>query len=103
LLLLDGFDELNNKDIKIYDSLLKMFNKKTQELTILVTSCPHYAIYSEFLKCFGEHKVLNICPFGVEQRNLYINNFVKVFAQLKTNIKDLETFETPEDYITELE
>jgi hypothetical protein len=66
LLLLDGFDELNNKDIKIYGSLLKMFNKKTQELTILVTSCPHYGTYREFLKCFGEHKVLNICPLGVE-------------------------------------
>ncbi len=66
MLLLDGFDELNNKQIKIYDSLLKMFSKKTQELTILVTSSAYYATYGEFLKCFGEHKVLNICPLGVE-------------------------------------
>jgi hypothetical protein len=80
-----------------------MFNKKTKELTILVTSYPRYATYSEFLKCLGEHKVLNICPLDVEQRNLYIKNSMKMFAQLKANFQDLETFETPEDYITELE
>jgi hypothetical protein len=28
---------------------------------------------------------------------------VKVFAQLKANIKDLDTFETPEEYIAMFE
>jgi hypothetical protein len=62
LLFLDGFDELNNKEIKIDKALKKsIFGYK---LTILVTSKPHYALYSDFLKCFGVHEVINICPFN---------------------------------------
>jgi hypothetical protein len=62
LLFLDGFDELNNKKIEI-DKVLKksIFGNK---LTIVVTSRPRYALYSDFLKCFGAYEVINIFPFN---------------------------------------
>jgi hypothetical protein len=62
LLFLDGFDELNNKKIEIE----KYFKKSIfgNKLTIVVTSRPRYALYKDFLKCFGVHEVINICPFN---------------------------------------
>jgi hypothetical protein len=78
--MLDGFDELNNKNIAINESLKKIYNER---VTILVTSRPRYALYSDFLKCFGQHEVINICPFNNQQRDLYINNSVQVFKKLK--------------------
>jgi hypothetical protein len=62
LLFLDGFDELNNKKIEIDKSLKKQIcgNK----LTIVVTSRPRCPLHSDFLKCFGVHEVINICPFN---------------------------------------
>ncbi len=62
LLFLDGFDELNNKKIEIEKYLNNaIFGNK---LTIVVTSRPRYALYSDFLKCFGVHEVINICSFN---------------------------------------
>jgi hypothetical protein len=79
LLFLDGFDELNNKNIDIYNSLKTVYNDRVM---ILVTSRPRYAVYSEFLKCFGEHEVINICPFNNQQRDQYIQKSVAVFKTL---------------------
>ncbi len=92
LLLLDGFDKLNNKNIKIYESLRKTFQKQSQRLTILVTSSSRYAVYNEYLKCFGEHNVLNMCLFNTQQRNLYIESSIKILQRLKEKINDFETF-----------
>jgi hypothetical protein len=78
-------------------------NSYQERVTILVTSRPRYALYSEFLKCFGENEVINICPFNTEQRDLYISNSVAVFARLKDKIKDFDTFDTPQQYIEVLE
>jgi hypothetical protein len=98
---LDGFDELNNKKIEIDNSLKKsIFGKK---LTIVVTSRPRYALYSDFLKCFGVHEVINICPFNKSQRDQYINQSVAVFKRLKGKITDFETFDTAQEYIEVLE
>jgi hypothetical protein len=98
---LDGFDELNNKKIAI-DKTLKneIFGNK---LTMLVTSRPHYALYSDFLKCFGVHEVINICPFNKKQRDEYISQSVAVFKRLKGKITDFETFDTAQEYIEVLE
>jgi hypothetical protein len=98
---LDGFDELNNKEIKIDKALKKsIFGNK---LTIVVTSRPRYALYSDFLKCFGVHEVINICPFNKSQRDQYINKSVAVFRKLKDKITDFETFDTAQEYIEVLE
>jgi hypothetical protein len=98
---LDGFDELNNKRIEL-DKVLKksIFGKK---LTIVVTSRPRYAPYSDFLKCFGAHEVINICPFNKKQRYEYIKKSVAVFKRLKGKITDFETFDTVQEYIEVLE
>ncbi len=61
ILILDGFDELNNKKLLISHKLNKIYQNRVK---ILVTSRPRYALYSDFLKCFGEHEVINICPFN---------------------------------------
>ncbi len=62
LLFLDGFDQLNNKKIEIDKALNNtIFRNK---ITIVVTSRPCYAIYSDCFKCFGLHEVINICPFN---------------------------------------
>ncbi len=100
LLFLDGFDELNNKSIGISQSLKQIFGEK---ITILVTSRPRYAVYSELLYCFGEHEVLNICPFNNQQRDLYIENSVTAFKKLEGKIKAFDTFETAAQYIEVLE
>jgi hypothetical protein len=98
---LDGFDELNNKKIEIYKALKKsMLGNK---LTIVVTSRPRYALYSDFLKCFGVHDVINICPFNKQQRDEYINNTLAVFRRVKDKITDFETFDTAQEYIEVLE
>jgi hypothetical protein len=96
---LDGFDELNNKKIEI-DKALSIFGNK---LTIVVTSRPRYALYSDSLKCFGVHEVINICPLKKYQRDEYINKSVAVFKRLKGKITDFETFETAQEYIEVLE
>jgi hypothetical protein len=69
----------------------------------VVTSRPRYAIYSDFLKCFGEHEVINICPFNKKQRDEYINKSVALFKRLKGKITDFETFDTAQEYIEVLE
>ncbi len=69
----------------------------------MVTSRPRYALYSDFLKCFGEHEVINICPFNKKQRDEYINKSVVAFKQLKGKIIDFETFDTGQEYIEVLE
>jgi hypothetical protein len=98
---LDGFDELNNKKIEIEKSLKKsIFGNK---LTIVITSRPRYAPYSDFLKCFGAHEVINICPFNKSQRDEYINQSVVVSKRLKDEITDFETFDTAQEYIEVLE
>ncbi len=98
---MDGFDELNNKEIKIDKALKKsIFGNK---LTIVVTSRPRYALYSDFLKCFGVHEVINICTFNKSQRDQYINKSVAVFRKLKDKITDFETFDTAQEYIEVLE
>jgi hypothetical protein len=62
LLFLEGFDELNNKKIEIDKALKKsIFGNK---ITIAVTSRPRYALYRDFLKCFGVHEAINIYPFN---------------------------------------
>ncbi len=94
---------MKNKNVKIYERLRKTFQKQSQRLTILVTSSPHYAVYNEYLKCFGEHEVLSICPFNIKKRNLYIKNSMKVLQRFKSNIIDFETFKTPQEYIAVLE
>ncbi len=98
---MDGFDELNNKEIEINKALKKEIS--ANKLTIVVTSRPRYGLYSDFLKCFGVHEVINICPFNKKQRDEYINNSVAVFARLKGKITDFETFDTAQDYIEVLE
>ncbi len=98
---MDGFDELKNKKIEIDKALKKsIFGNK---LTIVVTSRPRCALYNDFLKCFGVHEVINICPFNKQQRDEYINNSVAVFRKLKVKITDFETFETAQEYIEVLE
>jgi hypothetical protein len=98
---LDGFDELNNKKIEIDKALKKsIFGNK---ITIVVTSRPRYAPYSDFLKCFGVHEVINIFPFNKLQRDQYINRSVAVFKRLKGKITDFETFDTAKEYIEVLE
>jgi hypothetical protein len=98
---LDGFDELKNKKIEIDKALKKsIFGNK---LTIVVTSRPRYALYSDFLKCFGVHEVINVCPFNKSQRDEYINKSVAVFKRLKGKITDFETFDTAQEYIEVLE
>jgi hypothetical protein len=98
---LDGFDELNNKKIEI-DKALKnsIFGDK---VTIVVMSRPRYAPNSNFLKCFGVHEVINICPFNKQQRDDYINKSVAVFKRLKDKITDFEIFDTAQEYIEVLE
>ncbi len=83
---MDGFDELNNKKIKI-DKTLKnsIFGNK---ITIVVASRPRYALYSDFLKCFGVHEVINICSFNKSQRDEHINKSLAVFKKLKGKITD---------------
>jgi hypothetical protein len=98
---LDGFDELSNKKIKIDKTLKKEISGN--KLTIVVTSRPRYALYSDFLKCFGVHEVINICPFNKQQRNEYINKLVAVFKRLKGKITDFEIFDTAQEYIEVLE
>jgi hypothetical protein len=68
-----------------------MFGSK---LTIVVTSRPRYAIYSDFLKCFGVHEIISICPFNKKQRDEYINKSVAAFSRLKGKITDFEIFDT---------
>jgi hypothetical protein len=98
---LDGFDELNNKKIEIDKALKKsIFGNK---ITIVVTSKPRYALYSDFLKCFSVHEIINICPFNKSQRDEYINNAVAFFKTLKGKIAGLETFDTAQEYIEVLE
>ncbi len=72
-------------------------------ITIVVTSRLRYALYSDFLKCFGLHEVINICPFNKSQRDQYINKSVVVFKRLKGKITDFETFDTAQEYIEVLE
>ncbi len=98
---MEGFDELNNKKFEI-DKALKnsIYGNK---LTIVVTSRPRYALYSDFLKCFGAHEVINICPFNKSQRDEYINQSVVVSKRLKDEITDFETFDTAQEYIEVLE
>jgi hypothetical protein len=98
---LDGFDEFKNKKIEID----KFFKKSIfgNKLTIVVTSRPRYALYSDFLKCFGVHEVINVCPFNKSQRDEYINKSVAVFKRLKGKITDFETFDTAQEYIEVLE
>jgi hypothetical protein len=55
------------------------------------------------LKCFGEHEVINICPFNKQQRDEYINKSVTVFKRVKGKITDFQTFDTAQDYIEVLE
>jgi hypothetical protein len=98
---LDGFDELNNKEIEINKALKKEISEN--KLTIVVTSRPRYALYSDFLKFFGVHEVINICPFNKSQRDQYINKSVAVFKRLKSEITDFETFDTAQEYIEVLE
>lgn len=100
LLFLDGFDELNNKNISISQSLKEIYGNR---VTILVTSRPRYALYSEFLKCFGEHEVISICPFNNHQRDLYIQNSVAAFKKLEGKLQVIDTFETAQQYIEVLE
>jgi hypothetical protein len=69
----------------------------------VVTSRPRYALYSDFLKCFGVHEVINICPFNKQQRDEYINQSMVVFKRLKGKITDFETFDTAQEYIEVLE
>jgi hypothetical protein len=69
----------------------------------VVTSRPRYALYSDFLKCFGVHEVVKICPFNKKQRDEYINNSVTMFKRLKGKIADFETFDTAQEYIEILE
>jgi hypothetical protein len=98
---LEGFDKLNNKKIEIDQALKKsIFRNK---LTIVVTSRPRYAPYSDFLKCFGEHEVINICPSNKSQRDEYIKNSVEVFKRLKDKIIDFEIFDTAQEYIEVME
>jgi hypothetical protein len=98
---LEGFDELNNKKIEIDKALKKsIFGNK---LTIIVTSRPRCALYNNFLKCFGVHEVISICPFNKQQRDEYINKSVAVFKRLKGKIIDFETFDTVQEYIEVLE
>ena len=91
ILILDGFDELNNKDLLISQKLNEIYQDRVK---ILVTSRPRYALFSDFLKCFGEHEVINICPFNQDQREKYINNSVTTFKSLKDKIKEFATFDT---------
>jgi hypothetical protein len=98
---LDGFDELNNKKIEIDKALKKEI--PGNKLTIVVTSRPHYALYSDFFKCFDVHEVINICPFNKKQRDEHINKSVAVFKRLKDKITDFETFDTAQEYIEVLE
>jgi hypothetical protein len=98
---LEGFDELNNTKIEIDKALKKtIFENK---LIIVVTCRPRYALYSDFLKCFGMHEVINICPFNKQQRDEYINQSVEIFKRLKGKITDFETFETAQEYVEVLE
>jgi hypothetical protein len=69
----------------------------------VVTSRPRYALYSDFLKCFGEHEVINICPFNKQQRDEYINQSVEFFRRLKGKVTDFETFDTAQEYIEVIE
>ncbi len=69
----------------------------------MVTSRPRYALYSDFLKCFGEHEVINICPFNKQQRDEYINQSVEFFRRLKGKVTDFETFDTAQEYIEVIE
>ncbi len=101
LLFLDGFDQLDNKKIEIGKALKKEMSGN--KITIVVTSRPRYALYSDFLKCFGEHEVINICPFNKQQRDEYINKSVDIFRRLKGQITDFETFDTVQEYIEVLE
>jgi hypothetical protein len=59
---LDGFDELNNKKIEVEKYLKKEISGN--KLTIVVTCRPRYALFSDFLKCFGVHEAINIFPFN---------------------------------------
>jgi hypothetical protein len=69
----------------------------------VVTSRPRYALYSDILKCFGVHEVINICSFNKSQRDEYINKSVAAFKILKGKITDFENFDTAEEYLEVLE
>ncbi len=69
----------------------------------MVTSRPRYALYSDLLKIFDVHEVINICPFNKSQRDEYINKSVVAFKRLKDEITDFETFDTAQEYIEVLE
>lgn len=58
-------------------------------MIIVVTSSPRYATHNEYVKCFGEHHEVYICPFDDKQRDLYLNKSVKLFNKLA----NIETFE----------
>ncbi len=90
-MILDGFDELNNKELLISQKLNNIYQNRVK---IVVTSRPRYALFSDFLKCFGEHEIINICPFNKKQRDEYINNSVITFKRLKDKIKEFDTFDS---------
>ena len=68
------------------------------KIKIIVTSRPRYAIFGEFLSCFGEHETIYICPFDKDQQHQYISNSVEIFKRLKQKLPDFKTFDTAEQY-----
>jgi hypothetical protein len=53
LVLLDGYDELNDKNILIHRTLDKKFRKNYKKIRILVTTHPQYATGAEINHVFN--------------------------------------------------
>ncbi len=78
LVLLDGYDELNDKNSLIHKTLDLYFRNKYKQIKILVTTRLHYATSAEINHVFNTPKTIYICPFNKSQRLYYINNFLTV-------------------------
>jgi predicted NACHT family NTPase len=61
--LLDGFDELSNKNINLA-SIIKNNFQNYPKIKIIVTTRPNYATDVELNNAFNNPKKIYICPFN---------------------------------------
>jgi hypothetical protein len=61
--LLDGYDELNNKSLKISDLIYSKF-QRYNKIRIVITTRPRYATDVELYEAFSKPLKIYICPFN---------------------------------------
>jgi Trk K+ transport system NAD-binding subunit len=64
VVLLDGYDELNENKVLISSVIRKYYSKIYKKIKIIVTIRSEYASFFELNRVFNSPKIIYICPFN---------------------------------------